>query len=307
MPRFAAGLALAALVLAACGGDSNDDDGGGGGGGGGNGSGPFTAVVDGETWAADDITIAAQTVPSVPGGFVITGSRTRSATDVASIGLSLYNVTGPGTYPLGVLPSVFGGIGTYGEATGAWVTPYTGASGTVTLSTLTATRIAGTFAFTASNNAGGSRAITEGRFDLPLASGGALPVVPPNAGSRLTGTIAGQAYAAHTVAVTQSGAAGVSFTSLNDRYSVTLVLDGVTAAGTYPIALAPPVRLVAVNAVTGPAPRGSWGTANGTTGSVAITSLTATRVRGTFTGTLAPQGGTGGSLAVTGEFDVGLP
>jgi hypothetical protein len=307
MPRLAAGLALAALMLAACGGDSNDDDGGGGGGGGG-GSGPFTAVVDGEAWAADDITIAAQTVPSVPGGFVITGSRVRSATDVASIGLSLYNVTGAGTYPLGVLPSVFGGIGTYGEATGAWVTPFTGASGTVTLTTLTATRIVGTFAFTATDNTGGpSRAITSGRFDLPLSSGGALPTVPPNAGSRITGTVGGEAYAAHTVAVTQSGPAGLSVTSLNDRYSVTLVLDGVTAAGTYPISLTPPLRLLAVNATTGPAPRGSWGTANGTTGSVTITSLTAARARGTFTGTLAPQGGTGAPLAVTGEFDVGLP
>lgn len=45
-------------------------------------------------------------------------------------------------------------------------------------------------------------------------------------------------------------------------------------------------------------------------GSIVITRLTATRVRGTFTATLAPGSGSGapGPLAVTGgEFDIGLP
>lgn len=305
--RLVAG-GFALLTLAACGGGGDDGNDPGGGGG----SGAFTAVVDGDAWSADDISIGAQTVPSVPGGFVVTGTETNGASDVRSIGFSLYNVRGTGTYALGVLPTTIGGIGTYGESVGGagagFSTPLTGSAGTITLTVLTPTRIAGTFAFEATDNAGASRTITQGQFDVPLTSGGALPVVPDNAGGRLTGTVGGTPYNASLVAVTQSGAAGPAFSSSNDAYAVTISLGGVTAPGSYAITelTAATGRYVVVNQTTGPAPRPAWGTGTGTTATVEVTSLTATRVRGTFTGTLARQGG-GAPIAVSGDFDVGLP
>lgn len=298
------------LALGACGDGGNDDDGNGGGGG----SGPFTAEVDGVDWAASDNTISALVVEAVPGAYAIVGTDILSGTDVAGITLTLYNVRGLGTYPLGTFPTVVGGIATYAETIGgssvAWVTQYSGAAGTVTLTTLTPTRIAGTFSYTAVDPGSGDvREITNGRFDLPLTSGGTLPVLPDNAGSRLTGTFGGNAYNAAMVAVTQSGATGFSVSSFTDTYTASILLDGVTAPGTYPVSLTSPTRIIAVNASTGPAPRPAWGTGAGTSGSVTITSISSTRVQGTYTGTLQPTSSTpgAGALSVSGTFDVGLP
>ena len=108
--RLVAG-GFAVLMLAACGGGDDGNDPGGGGG-----SGPFTAVVEGEAWSADELTIAAQTVPAVPGGFVLTGTQVSNGSDARTISLSLYNIRGTGTYALGVLANVIGGIGSYGES-----------------------------------------------------------------------------------------------------------------------------------------------------------------------------------------------
>ena len=312
MRTLAARLVVGGLVLLAaeaCGGG----DGGGNGPGGGS-SGPFTAVVDGSDWAADAATIAAQTVPAVPGGFVIVGTQVVSSNDARSITLSLYNVRGTGTYALGVLPNVIGGIATYGQGGGSsangWVTPLNGYAGTLTLTALTATRIAGTFQFDASDNAGSVRHITAGQFDVPLSSGGALPTVPDNAGGRLTAAVGGAAYNASLLAVTQSGPSGVAFSSTSDTLAVTISLSGVTAVGTYPIdtQTAAAGRYIVVSR-TGVSPVATWGTGAGTTGSVVVTSLTSTRVKGTFTATLGPQANSGASapLSVTGDFDVGLP
>ena len=299
---------LVLLTIGACGGDGDGDNGPDGG------SGPFTAVVDGTAWSADAATIGAQTVGGVPGGFVIVGSQVVSSNDVRSISLSLYNVRGPGTYALGVFPNVVGGIGSYGQGGGsaanAWTTALNGYAGSITLTALTATRIAGTFHFDATDNASSVREITQGEFDLPLNSGGALPVVPDNAGGRLTGTMGGAAYNASLVAVTQSGASGVGFSSTSDTLGVTIALAGVTAAGTYDITTQSVAsgRYILVNRF-GVSPTPTWGTGTGTTGSVVVTSLTATRVKGTFTATLGPQANTGATtpLTVSGDFDVGLP
>jgi hypothetical protein len=314
MRTLTARLVVGGLVLMAAGGCGGDGDGDGDNGPDGGSSGPFTAVVDGTAWAADELTIAAQPAAGVPGTFVIVGSQVVSPTDVRSITLSLYNVRGTGTYALGVLPNVIGGIGTYGQGGGssatAWVTPLNGYAGTLTLTALTASRIAGTFAFDASDNASSVRHVTQGAFDVPLNSGGTLPTVPDNAGGRVSGTVGGAAYNASLVAITQSGASGVAFSTTSDTLGLTISLTGVTATGTYDITTqsAASGRYVVVNSI-GASPVRSWGTGNGTSGSVVVTSLTATRVRGTFTATLGPQlnGGATTPLTVSGDFDVGLP
>ena len=295
--------ALALLAVGGCGGGGGDNNGPG------PSSGPMTAVVDGQNWSAQSNTVQAQTVPAVPGGFVIVGSEVDGNT-ARAITLSLYNIRGTGTYALGVLTTVIGGLATYGEGGGAsavgYVTPFNGHAGTVTLTTLTADRIAGTFSFDAFDNVSTTKHITNGQFDLPLSSGGSLPAVPDEAGSLLRGTIGGDAYNASLVAVTQSGASGLSFTSTSDTLSVTVILNGVTAAGTYPIDFQAG-RLISVGRIGGGS-NATWGTGNGTTGSVTITSLTATRAKGTFTGNLVAQQNSGatGTIAVTGDFDVGI-
>jgi len=122
--------------------------------------------------------------------------------------------------------------------------------------------------------------------------------------------VGGAAYNASLLAVTQSGPTGVAFSSTSDTLAVTISLSGVTAAGTYDITTqsAATGRYIVVTR-SGVSPVPSWGTGNGTSGSIVVTSLTSTRVKGTFTATLGPQANSGAStpLSVSGDFDVGLP
>ena len=159
-------LALIAVFLLALTGCGSDDSGGknnitgtgggggggsgGGGGGGGGGTSGFTATVDGGAWTAASGSIVARedVSPSPPGTFTISGEMVAGLTNVTIIQLTLYNIKGTGTYPVGVTPTIFGGAGMVTSSTGTsatvYSTPNSGAAGTVTITTLTATRIAGT-------------------------------------------------------------------------------------------------------------------------------------------------------------------
>lgn len=291
------------LALTACGGGDGTTGPGGGGG-----SNTMAAQIDGQSWTADGTTAAASAVVGVPGGYVILGTQVLSSSDARSISISLYNIGGPGTYALGVLPMVFGGIATIGEASGAWLTPLDGTAGTITITALSATRIAGTFSFTAApgaGTAGGPRTVTAGHFDLPL-KGTATPV-PDQAGSRVAATLGGTPYNASTVAVTMSGSSGLQFSTVGGDSSLTVTLTGVTAPGTYPLSTGPSLVAVVVSGKPG-ASQPVWGATATDVGSITVTSLTATRAKGTFSVTLAPERGKGSSTLVVsnGQFDVGI-
>lgn len=66
-----------------------------------------------------------------------------------------------------------GGIGTVIDSPSSWSTPLNGASGSATITTLTATRIAGTFQFDADDILGAatSVAVTAGEFDITVSTG----------------------------------------------------------------------------------------------------------------------------------------
>jgi hypothetical protein len=302
-----AGLLLAA---AACGGDTPSGPGAG------DDDSPMTAKIDGVVWAADPRYVSQAVVHNAPGIYVISGSKFLTSTNVLTILLTLYNVRGPGTYPLGVGANVVGGTGivSISETSAGWSTPLSGASGTVTITTLTATRIVGTFDFTATPISGpstGTKTVTEGRFDLPIPAG-SVPPLPENAGSRFSATIGGAPWNAATIAVVAHPTTGLIVSATNASRFVSFSLVGVTAAGTYPLSATPPFRLISVLGPNGSSTEAPccWATAAGSTGTVVITSFTSERVRGTFSGTLAPSAGSGATAPLVisgGEFDLGIP
>ncbi len=157
---------MLALVLTACGGADPTDPVGGG-----DGVMSFTAVIDGVDWNAEVAPTA--TNPS-PGRYLISAVRATGANPLTLV-LYLSNIPGPGTYPLGVAEQIIGGRaqieGTiWSSAT--WRTYDNGAAGLITISTLSATRIVGTFSFAghpvAATLASGIRAVTQGAFDIAL-------------------------------------------------------------------------------------------------------------------------------------------
>jgi hypothetical protein len=89
---------LLALVVAACGGGGDDDGTGPGGGGA---LGPISASIDGQAWRSIGLGGQERATLSAPGLYIWVGAET-SGQNTKSITMTLYNVRGPGTYPLGV-------------------------------------------------------------------------------------------------------------------------------------------------------------------------------------------------------------
>jgi hypothetical protein len=277
------------------------------------GGGSASAQVNGQAFAP--ITTASAT-HAFSGGYNISLNRVQGL-DARAININLMNIVGTGTYPLGTGAGVSGGLGIYAEAGGGWGTPLSGDAGTITLSTLTDTRIAGTFSFTAdvlSTGATGVRTITGGAFDLPLTTTGTFAPVPERNRSTLRGTIGGEAYNASTI-VSAGPINNILVVSVsNTKYSLSFAFNGLTAPGTYPVSSIPGV-LSSVS-VSGPpggpgnGPHCCWSSAlSGATGSVVVSSYTSARLQGTFSFTLPSSGiGSGpATLSATGgTFDIGL-
>jgi Family of unknown function (DUF6252) len=302
-------VALATLVLGVglgCGGGAGGPGGPGGGdaGSGGGGSGNITANVDGQAWQSTVTSEQAQVGPL--GAITIQGTYANTTT----ITLNLYNIDQPGTYPLGVGAAVVGGLGVVSTVSGqSWATPSSGAAGSVTLTTLTSTRIAGTFTFEATPLAGGAagnKAVTNGNFDLILASNGHFGTLPDNQGSVVRGSVAGAPWNAATAFMTlPGGTLSLSFGNLG--YTIGVLKTSFTGPGTFDVGLSP--GLAAVSAVvpsTGGGP--SWVPAASGSGTFTVTSLTATRIQGTLTATLVPLAGSGavGNLDISNlAIDIG--
>ena len=234
-----------------------------------------------------------------------------STTDAIVLQVIFYNLAGPGTYPVGVGPSVFGAVAQVAQVGKAWSTPSTGAAGTVTITALTPTRIAGTFEFVAVPYllATGNRTVTNGQFDLTM-DGTALQPLPAKAGSKVSASLGGSAWnAATVVALNSSG--NVSFGASNDDYQLSFTLLGVSAPGTYAMSDTTYTRSVGVSPGPKGAPNGNccWGFGTGQTGTITITSLDATRMAGTYELTLPATGGGSATVPIqitNGVFDVGF-
>lgn len=299
-----------ALVLAAvgaCGGGGTN-----GGGGPPPGSGTMTATIDGQAFASDSQAATATATSTIPGSYFLTGTKVTSTTNYLSLTIALYNIAATGTYPLGVTSTIFGGIGgVYQQSTAtvaSWSTPLSGASGMVTVSTLTTSRIAGTFAFTAAPTVGSTstRIVTNGSFDLPVT--GSAGTLPPNAGSSITARLNGTSWTAAAV-VNVGYSSGLLFFggatgAGNPTYQLGFTLGPLTGPGTYSFTRLGPTTL----SVLSTSQSQVWDSHIGGTGSVVVTDLTTARIKGSFTATLPPASGTGPMLTIdNASFNVGLP
>jgi hypothetical protein len=302
------GALLGVCAVVACGGGDGGNEGGSG----------FTAVVDGKPWAAEPIGVTAL-AGGVPGGVIVVGSQATAGGLTRSLTITLNDITGPGTYALGVGPRVYGGIASVGEGTGGgnantWQTPLSGVAGSIEITKIGDGRLVATFAYETepgkNNTVGGTRSVTGGRIDLPLM--GTLPPVPENQGSRLSAVLNGKRYNAWSVngrLMDITGGAGVVIDSSSSENAVSISLSDVSAPGTFAFSDRAPVRALIVGLNSTDPTRCCWGlNAGNDTISVTITSLTPARVKGTFSGTLQPQPNkpaTAPMVVTEGAFDVG--
>lgn len=148
--------ATAVLVAAAagCGGDNTGPNG--------QTNGDMTAKIDGASFTS--VTTLAQRNTTNAGTIIgISGA------DAHGTGLGFgFLDAGVGTYPIGGLTPT---NATLLDGTGkVWTAGVTGGSGTLTVTALDATHVAGTFAYSAVASAGsgatGTKAVTEGVFDV---------------------------------------------------------------------------------------------------------------------------------------------
>jgi len=306
-------LGLLALALsAACGGGSTGPTGGG--------SGTLSATINGAAWSAQSQLIQAPT-PQKQGHYPLYGARLVGQT-TNGMQLNLIGIQGPGTYPLGTSGGVSGGTIAINEGSAIWMTPLSGAAGTVTFSTLTSTRAAGTFQFVAEAAGGGAtgvRTVTNGQFDFPLNYPATLPPMTHADTGYMSAMLGGAAWngASGGGGAPTGGALFVIFTGTTRTVAITLA--PYTGAGTYQLGGANTAHRLTVTAGTTPGSPCCWGGRSvlvggqlvlQDAGTITITSATANRIRGTFSGTLA-TGSTGtatSSLTVAnGSFSYGFP
>lgn len=293
-------LALGGL-LAGCGGGGTTDPNGNGGNN--NGLPNFTAKIDGAAWQAA-VAVTAQN--PMPGLYSITGSKF-TGTDPYTMIFSLWNIKGPGTYPLGVGAQMQGGsvVLSHPQSSG-WSTPLNGASGSITITTLTATRLVATFTYAADGSVvggTGTKVITEGSMDIPVAGTGGLAA--ENQGHVFTGNIGGSFAAGGAAMVLTGSPTNLTIVANNLVRSITLGVANMTGPGTYALSANTPVRTIGVSGMPGNL-LASWTSQVGGSGTVTITTMSATRVIGSFSATLTPiSGGATGNMTVSGNFDMG--
>ena len=298
------GATIVALLAAGCGSKASSGPGGmapPAPGGGTSRPSPLSMTVDGQPWSADPLGAGVGVTVTVPGTYILVAFR-GVGTAATGVTFTLTNIDGPGTYDLGV-----SGTNLFANATGAWWTSLSGAAGSVTIRKLTPTRIAGTFACTLdslSGDAHGRLTITNGTFDFPIVSNTAGPL-PDNAGSRLSATVDGAAWNASLIVPFRSGAGDSTLGcgTSNLAGGLGLLVKGATAPGTYSIESgASTLTFVDASGAR------RWGSAGRDSGEIVITSISPSRIQGTFGGRLAAALGTSASMhIVDGTFDLGIP
>jgi hypothetical protein len=161
-----------------------------------------------------------------------------------------------------------------------------------------------------------TRTVTEGDFRLPVKQLVAIGAVPDNAGSMLTMTANGSAFNgafAQASLNTISGSPGqfLVIASTNSTRGFGITLSGVTGPGTYALGNTSTVTHQMQFSFVSNVLNNTWNSIGpGSSGSVVITSLTSTRIKGTFSGVLGPAPGfsSPGTATITnGVFDIGLP
>jgi len=267
----------------------------------------MTANIDGQAFSSSQFASASAATSSTVSVYTIIGARLLSGTNTQTIALSLYNIAGPGTYPLGVNSTNFGGIGTVAEAANSWTTPLNGTAGTVIVTSVGSGRIAGTFSFTAADitNPSSTRSVTGGAFDMAVT--GTPGTVQPYQGSSMRATFGGTPWIGATIVTVAKSGGVYSFGGSSNTggagsgiSNVFIALALVNGPGTFQLG-GSSVNQVQVS-LNSTAYSSSLA---GSSGAVVVTSVDANRLKGTFSATLS--NGAGGSLTVTdGTFDIGL-
>jgi hypothetical protein len=127
-------------------------------------NGTFTAVVNGAAWSAT----GQVTVTRLQNNFIgVAGSGFAGSTAYAFV-VGIANATGPGSHTLALGAGGDGSSVIVGGTTIGWGTAIQGGSGTITVTSLTANRIAGTFngILVPSSGSGGNLTVTNGAFDI---------------------------------------------------------------------------------------------------------------------------------------------
>jgi len=178
----------------------------------------------------------------------------------------------------------------------------------MTVTAISSTKIAGTFSFVAGPTQGtattGTKTVTEGQFDIPLQNPGNYTPAD-NVGSTFGGTLGGAPWNAATVVMVGSPASGtLAGGASNVDNMISITISGITGVGTYALN----TGVARFMTVTNPNGTVRWGGSNAlSSGSVVITSLTTTRVKGTYNATLQPSLGATGTMTLSGTFDMGIP
>ncbi|MFN0151339.1 MAG: DUF6252 family protein [bacterium] len=273
----------------------------------------ITAKIDGATWVSEFGSENGGVPLVIPGLYSVVGI-TLGASDGYTLSISLANIGGTGDYPLGVGPSVPGGSVLLSNASDGWSSPQSGADGLITITAISDSSITGTFNVTLtpfSGGASGTKTLTDGSFNLRVNPFGNVGPLPDNRGSKVRAMIGGSEWNAATVAATLSGSPGIfSLAASNNTRNLSIVLADVNGPGLYPLSPNSPTRQIGVTNVMNPTANFWTSLTDTLNGSVTITDITATRIRGTYEATLSPAPGssTTGSLSVlNGTFDVGRP
>ena len=128
-------------------------------------NGTWTAQIGGPTWSATGTV----TVSRLSNNFIGLGGSGYAGTTPYSLVLGIGNATGPGTHSFNLAAGGDGSSLVIGGTTGGWGTAFTGGSGSVTITLLTANRVVGIFsgiAVPGSGGATGNLTIASGRFDI---------------------------------------------------------------------------------------------------------------------------------------------
>lgn len=157
---------IATIAALGCGGgdDANGNPTGPPGGGTSNGS--MTAQIGGASWSSiGAINVSRQQQQDIIG---FAGSGSAGGTTYA-LSISIVNATGPGTHNLNIFAGGDGSHLIIGSSAGlGWATAAQSGSGTLTITSLAANRIVGTFSgnLAAAGHAGGNLVVTSGTFDV---------------------------------------------------------------------------------------------------------------------------------------------
>ena len=134
-------------------------------------SAPMTATIDGVAWASTAQTIA--TYQASSNTYNVAGAEPGINPGRAMV-ISVMNVAGPGTYPLGTgLPFRYANVGSGGNVWETSVAQGAASSGSIVVTIATPTRFKATFSFTgvpaaSSPNATGTKVVTNGAVDVTI-------------------------------------------------------------------------------------------------------------------------------------------